>query len=286
MLIRVNGGMDDFFLADWNMNLYRGCSHGCIYCDSRSVCYRLENFDTVQPKPDALAILEAELRGKRRSGVVSMGAMSDPYNPLERELKLTRGALELLLRHGFGAAYTTKSALCARDGELLREISRFAPVCARLTVTCADDALCRRIEPNVSVTTERLAALRSLADAGVYAGVWINPVLPFLTDSEDNLVALLRMSAEAGAQFAVCFFGMTLRTGNREYYFRALERDFPGVRQKYLTAFGNDYECPSPDADRLWEVYRAECDRLGLAYRFREVNQRMLARMPRQTSMF
>ena len=286
MLTRVNSGMDDFFLADWNMNLYHGCSHGCIYCDSRSVCYRLENFDTVQPKPDALAILEAELRGKRRSGVVSMGAMSDPYNPLERELKLTRGALELLLRHGFGAAYTTKSALCARDAELLREISRFAPVCARLTVTCADDALCRRIEPNVSVTTERLAALRSLADAGVYAGVWINPVLPFLTDSEDNLVALLRMAAEAGAQFAVCFFGMTLRTGNREYYFRALERDFPGVRQKYLTAFGNDYECPSPDAARLWAVYRAECDRLGLAYRFREVNQRMLARLPRQTSMF
>ena len=286
MLTRMNGGMDDFFLADWNMNLYRGCSHGCIYCDSRSVCYRLENFDTVQPKPDALAILEAELRGKRRSGVVSMGAMSDPYNPLERELKLTRGALELLLRHGFGAAYTTKSALCARDAELLREISRFAPVCARLTVTCADDALCRRIEPNVSVTTERLAALRSLVDAGVYAGVWINPVLPFLTDSEDNLVALLRMSAEAGAQFAVCFFGMTLRTGNREYYFRALERGFPCARQKYLTAFGNDYECPSPDAERLWEIYRAECDRLGLAYRFREVNQRMLARMPRQTSMF
>ena len=286
MLTRVNGGMDDFFLADWNMNLYRGCSHGCIYCDSRSVCYRLEHFDTVQPKPDALAILEAELRGKRRSGVVSMGAMSDPYNPLERELKLTRGALEMLLRHGFGAAYTTKSALCARDADLLREISRFAPVCARLTVTCADDALCRRIEPNVSVTTERLAALRSLADAGVYAGVWINPVQPFLTDSEDNLVALLRMAAEAGAQFAVCFFGMTLRTGNREYYFRALERDFPGVRQKYLTAFGNDYECPSPDAERLWEVYRAECDRLGLAYRFREVNQRMLARMPWQTTMF
>lgn len=286
MLTRVTGGGDDFFLADWNMNLYRGCSHGCIYCDSRSVCYRLEDFDTVKPKADALRILEEELRGKRSSGVVTMGAMSDPYNPLEAELRLTRGALELLLRHGFGAAYTTKSDLCARDADLMREIGRRAPVCARLTVTCADDGLCRRIEPNVAVTSRRLDALRRLADAGVYAGVWINPVLPFITDTEDNLVRLLRLSKEAGARFAVCFFGMTLRTGNREYYFRALERDFPGVRQQYLTAFGNAYECPSPDAKRLWQVYRTTCDALGLAYRFRDVNAGMTAHLPRQTTMF
>lgn len=286
MLTRVTGGGDDFFLADWNMNLYRGCSHGCIYCDSRSVCYRLEDFDTVKPKADALRILEEELRGKRRSGVVTMGAMSDPYNPLEEELRLTRGALELLLRHGFGAAYTTKSDLCARDADLMREIGRRAPVCARFTVTCADDALCRRIEPNVAVTSRRLDALRRLADAGVYAGVWINPVLPFITDTEDNLVRLLRLSKEAGARFAVCFFGMTLRTGNREYYFRALERAFPGVRQQYLTTFGNAYECPSPDAERLWQVYRKTCDELGLAYRFRDVNAGMTARLPLQTTMF
>ena len=278
--------MEDFFLADWNMNIYRGCDHGCIYCDTRSACYRVEDVAHPHPKADALRILEDELRGKKRSGVVTMGSMSDPYNPLEKELELTRGALKLLLRYGFGAAFTTKSALCARDADLLREIGRYAPVCARLTVTCADDGLCRRIEPNVSPTAQRLAALRTLADAGVYAGVWVNPVLPFITDTEENLVETLRLSAEAGAQFAVCFMGMTLRTGNREYYFSALEREFPGVRQKYLTAFGNAYECPSPDAERLWNIYTAECDRLGLAYRFRDVNERMLARLPAQTSMF
>lgn len=286
MLTPVRCRPEDFFLADWNMNLYRGCSHGCIYCDSRSVCYRVTDFDHVQPKVDALGVLEAELRSKRRTGIITMGAMSDPYNPLEAQLGLTRGALALCLRYGFGAAYTTKAPLCARDAALLAEISRRSPVCARLTVTCADDGLCRRIEPHVAPTSARLAALRTLADAGVYAGVWINPVLPFLTDTADNLIALLRQSAEAGAQFAVCFFGMTLRTGNREYYFAALERDFPGVRAKYLATFGNAYECPSPDARRLHALYTQECRCLHLAYRFADINAQMTARMPRQMGMF
>lgn len=286
MLTRVAVQADDFFLADWNLNLYHGCNHGCIYCDSRSLCYRLGDFDTIRPKPDALRILEEEMRAKRRSGIITMGAMSDPYNPLEARLRLTQGALALCRRYGFGAAYTTKAPLCARDASLLQEIACHAPVCARITVTCAEDALCRRIEPHVAPTSARLAALRVLADAGVYAGVWINPVLPFLTDTADNLVALLRQSAAAGARFAVCFFGMTLRTGNREYYFAALERDFPGVRAKYLTAFGNAYECPSPDADRLYSLFKQECQRLGLAWRFRDINTAMLARQPRQLDMW
>ena len=226
------------------------------------------------------------MRGKRRTGIVSMGAMSDPYNPLEKELRLTRGALELLLRHGFGAAYTTKSALCARDAALLAEISRRAPVRAELTITCAEDDLCLRIEPHVSPTSERLAALRTLRDAGVFTGVWINPVLPFLTDSEDNLVGVLRQCAAAGAQFAVCFFGMTLRSGNREYYFSALERDFPGVRDKYLKTFGNAYECPAPNARRLFGLFQAECARLGLLWRFRDINEAMMKGQAHQLSLW
>lgn len=286
MLTRTVVQPDAFFLADWNLNLYRGCNHGCIYCDSRSLCYHLDDFDTIHPKPDALRILEDEMRAKRRPGIITMGAMSDPYNPLEARLMLTRGALALCLRYGFGAAYTTKAPLCARDAALLAEIARRAPVCARITVTCAEDGLCRRVEPHVAPTSQRLAALRTLAEAGVYAGVWINPVLPFLTDTADNLISLLRQSAAAGARFAVCFFGMTLRTGNREYYFAALERDFPGLRAKYLSAFGNAYQCPSPDAQRLYDLYRKECQRLGLAWRFRDINEAMLARQPRQMDMW
>ncbi|MBR2717729.1 MAG: radical SAM protein [Clostridia bacterium] len=286
LLTPVHVGMDDFFYADWNMNLYRGCSHGCIYCDSRSLCYHLDRFDTIRPKSNALDLLERELAAKRRPGVITMGAMSDPYNPLEEKALLTRGALELMLRHGFGAAFTTKSALCARDAELLARVSRHAPVSARITITCADDDLCQRIEPNVSPSSERFAALRTLADHGVHAGVWLNPVLPFITDTEENILGVVRKAAQAGAKFVVCFFGMTLRSGNREYYFNALEEDFPGVRAKYLTTFGNAYECASPNSRRLYELFTAQCERLGLAWRFADINRGMMDRQPKQISLF
>lgn len=275
-----------WFLSHWNMNLYRGCSHGCIYCDSRSTCYHLDHFDTIRPKENALTLLDRELAGKRKTGIISTGAMSDPYNPLERTLRLTRGALELILRRGFGVDFTTKSALCARDTSLLAEIGRYAPVNARLTITCADDALCRRVEPHVSVTSERLEAVRTMSRAGIFCGVWLNPMLPFLADDEENMCHILRMAAEAGAQYVVCFFSITLRDGDREYFFAALERDFPGVRERYLRTYGNSYVCPVPDADRLYEVFKAECERLGLLWRFGDINRALTARQPVQQTMF
>ena len=202
--------MTDFY-ADYNMNLYRGCCHGCIYCDSRSLCYPLTEFDRVRVKADALTLLEKELRAKRRPGIVTMGAMSSHYNPHEATQKVTQGALTLFRRYGFGASFTTKAALCARDAELLAALSRSAPVRACITRTCADDGLCRKIEPNVSPTSQRLEALRTLSEAGVYAGIWLNPVLPYLTDDWENLESLLVRTREAGGRYAVCFFGMTLQ---------------------------------------------------------------------------
>lgn len=284
LLTPVRGSMDDFFYADWNMNIYRGCSHGCIYCDSRSACYQIDHFDFVRPKENAIELLRHELSGKRNSGVITMGSMSDPYNPLEGQLRLTQQALEVIRSHRFGAAFTTKSALCARDAALWADISRNAPACARLTVTCAEDDLCRKIEPHVSPTSERFAALRTLADHGVYAGVWLNPLLPYLTDTEDNIRRIVRMTADHGGRFVVCFFAMTLRTGNREYYFSALERDFPGVRSRYLYTYGNAYELAVPDADRLYDAFRDECTRQGLYWKFKDINREMFARMPVQTS--
>ncbi|MBE5809621.1 MAG: radical SAM protein [Clostridiales bacterium] len=284
LLTAVRGSIDDFFYADWNMNIYRGCSHGCIYCDSRSACYQIDHFDTVRPKENALELLAHELRSKRSTGVITMGSMSDPYNPLEKKLCLTRGALALIRRYQFGAAFTTKSALCARDADLLAEISRHAPVCARLTITCADDELCRKIEPQVSVSSERFAAMRTLAQHGVYTGTWLNPLLPHITDTEDNIRRIVRMTADAGGRFVVCFFGMTLRTGNREYYFDALERDFPGVRERYLHEYGNAYELTSHNAERLYAAFCDECAKRGVYWKFADVNREMLARMPQQTS--
>ena len=284
LLTTVRGSMDDFFYSDWNMNLYRGCSHGCIYCDSRSACYQINHFDTVRYKENALTILDGELRAKRSTGIISMGSMSDPYNPLEKDLCLTKGALELINRYRFGAAITTKSALCARDADLLASMRRYAPVCARLTVTCADDDLSRRIEPHVSVSSERFAAMRALADHDIFTGTWLNPVLPYITDNEENLRRIVHMTADAGGRFVVCFFGMTLRTGNREYYFRALERDFPGTRQKYLTTYGNSYMLTVPAQDRLYDVFVEECIKRGLHWRFSDINQEMMASLPIQTS--
>jgi len=284
LLTAVRGSMEDFFYADWNMNLYRGCSHGCIYCDSRSACYQIDHFDTVRPKINALEVLEQELRSKRSAGVITMGSMSDQYNPLETDLQLTHKALELIRKHRFGAAYTTKSALCARDAELLAAISRHAPVCARLTVTCADDALCRRIEPRVSVSSERFKAMQTLADKGVLTGVWLNPLLPYLTDTEENIRRIVQLTAEHGGRFVVCFFGMTLRTGNREYYFQSLEKDFPGVRSQYLSRYGNAYELTVPGADHLYDVFREECTRRGLFWEFKDINREMFAKMPCQSS--
>jgi len=284
LLSPIKGSMDDFFYADWNMNLYRGCCHGCIYCDSRSACYQIDHFDTVRPKENALTLLEEELLSKRKTGVITMGSMSDGYNPMEKELFLTRHALELIRKHHFGAAFTTKSTLCARDADLLADISQHAPVCARMTVTCADDELCRRIEPRVSVTSERFSAIRVMADLGVYTGVWLNPVLPYLTDNEDNIRRIVQMTADAGGRFVVCFFAMTLRTGNREYYFRALDESFPGIRQQYTCHYGNAYELFSPEADRLYDIFRDECTRRGLHWKFSDINREMFQRMPQQIS--
>lgn len=284
LLTPVHGRMDDFFYADWNMNLYRGCSHGCIYCDSRSICYQIDHFDKVRPKENALTILDQELASKRSAGVITMGSMSDPYNPLEQTLQLTRGALTLIRKHRFGTAFTTKSALCARDAELLSDISQHAPVCARLTITCADDELCRKIEPYVSPSSERFLAIEKLAQHQVFTGVWLNPLLPFLTDTEDNIRRIVRMTADHGGRFVVCFFGMTLRTGNREYYFRALKRDFPGIREQYLRSYGNAYELTVPNAQLLYDALRDECTKTGLHWRFKDINREMFARMPVQTS--
>lgn len=284
LLTPVRGSMEDFFYADWNMNLYRGCSHGCIYCDSRSVCYQIDRFDTVRPKENALALLEDELRNKRSSGIITMGSMSDPYNPLEEELRLTRGALEFIRRYRFGVAFTTKSALCARDADLLACISHHAPVCARMTITCADDDLCQKIEPRVSRSSDRFKAMRILADHGVYTGTWLNPLLPYITDSEDNIRRIVQMTADAGGRFVVCFFGMTLRTGNREFYFAALLRDFPGVRERYLREYGNAYMLDVPDSARLYDAFREECLKNGVHWRFSDINREMFAQMPVQTS--
>lgn len=257
-----------WFGTQYNMNIYRGCSHGCIYCDSRSDCYRNDRFDQVKVKADALRIIRDDLERKVKTGVVGTGSMSDPYNPLEKELLLTRNGLALLEAYGFGAAIATKSDLITRDMDILTSIGRTMPVICKLTVTTCDDELAARVEPRAPSPSRRLAALEELSRAGLFAGVLMMPVLPFLEDTPDNIRTIVERAADAGARFIYPAIGMTCRAGQREYYYQQLEDRFPGqgLAERYRKRYGTRYYCASPRAQELWDVFREACDRRGVLY--------------------
>lgn len=263
----------DWFGSDYNMNVYRGCSHGCIYCDSRSDCYRVDNFEQVRAKENCLQILRDELRRKVRTGIVGTGAMSDPYNPFEATEQLTRHALELIDAYEFGAAVLTKSPLIERDTDILCSIAEHSPVLCQVTVTAADDSLSRLVEPNVSVTSERLNALAKMSENGLFTGVVMTPILPFIEDNEDNILRVLKMAKECGARSVYPMFGVTIRAGQREYFYSKLEENFSGhgLAEKYEKTYGDRYICTSPHAKRLWKIFTEECKRLGLIYDMSEI---------------
>ena len=245
----------------WGMNVYRGCTHGCIYCDSRSACYRFSHaFEDIEVKRNAPELLEKALRGKRSRGVIGTGSMSDPYMHCEEELGLTRKCLEIICRYGFGAAVQTKSDRILRDIDLLAEINRKAVCSVQMTLTTWDDALCRIVEPNVCVTRRRVEVLEAMRDRGIPTYVWLTPILPFINDTEENVGAILEACARAGVRGIICFgMGLTLREGDREYYYAALDRHFPGLKERYAAAYGNAYELPSPNAARLTELLHSFC---------------------------
>jgi len=263
----------DWFGNDYNMNLYRGCCHGCIYCDSRSECYRVENFDTVHAKENALVILRDELRRKVRSGVIGTGAMSDPYNPFEEKELLTRHSLELISAYDFGVTVITKSPLITRDIDVYKEIADHSPVLCKMTVTTADDELCKLIEPNVAVSSERFSALAKLSDSGIFTGITLMPILPFINDTQDNIRRIVRTAHECGVRCVYPFFGVTLRTNQREHFFNMLDKIFPdsGLREQYIKRYANRYECVSPNVKKLQKLFTEECERFGILYNMKSI---------------
>lgn len=248
------------------MNIYRGCFHGCIYCDSRSRCYGFTHaFEDIEVKENAPQLLEAALRSKRKKCMIGTGAMCDPYLHIEEELRLTRRCLEVIDRCGFGVAVQTKSARILRDMDLLTSINEKAKAVVQMTLTTYDEALCKIIEPNVSSTKERYEALLAFKKAGIPAIVWLSPILPFINDTEENLRGILSYCVDAGVRGIICFgMGVTLRDGDREYFYDALDRHFPGLKQKYVKTFGNAYEIASPENDRLMAVFHETCERYGI----------------------
>ncbi len=230
ILSKVKDGRE-WYGIDYNMNLYRGCPHQCIYCDSRSNCYHIENFDIVRGKDQALYILEKEL-AKKVHGVVGIGAMSDTYNPFETKYEQTRGALKLIAKYNFGVSIDTKSDLILRDLDLLKEINSHNNVIIKFTITTPHDDLASLIEPNVCVSSKRFQAIKKLSDNGIFVGVMLNPVLPFITDSEEDIKKLVKLAAMNGAKFIHTYMGMTLRENQRDYYFQKLDQHFPGLKKK------------------------------------------------------
>lgn len=271
----INTGYQKFtwFGMDFNMNLYKGCNHGCIYCDSRSSCYQVNDFDNVRGKTDELQLLELQLRKKRRRGTVGIGAMSDTYNPYERIHELTRGALQLLLRYGFGVGLDTKSDLILRDIDLLQQINAQYPSIIKMTITCADDALAKIIEPHVIPSSQRFQAIQKLHDAGLFVGILLMPILPFINDTDENILGIVRKAHEHHARFIYCYegFGVTLRDNQRDYFYYMLDQYFPGKRKMYTDYFHNTYSCVSPRAKHLKKIFQEACQSYGILYRMSDI---------------
>lgn len=270
---------DAWFGVVWNMNLYRGCQHGCIYCDSRSECYRIERFDEVLVKSNAIPLLKKELSQKRNIQTIGTGAMSDPYTPLEKEWNLTGQALSLIADFGFPLHLITKSDLVLRD---LPSLKRMVFASVSFTLTTTDDALAAIIEPHAPPPSARIRAMRVLSEAGIYVGVLMMPVLPFLEDNEANILSIVERSAEAGARYIIPWFGMSLRDRQREYYYRKLDEHFPGLRARYEKNYGDDYSCAVPDGKALSSVFRARCAEKGIVTDMKKVRRYT----PRQLSLF
>jgi DNA repair photolyase len=254
---------DDWFGLKYNMNLYRGCQHQCIYCDSRSECYRIEDFRDVLVKVNAIELLRKELASKRVKGTVGTGSMHDPYMPAEARFNLTGQALEVIAEFGFPVHINTKSDLILKDLDTLRRINHVhASVC--FSITTADDELARKVEPGAPRTSERLKAMQVLAAHGIKVGVAMMPILPFIADKEENVAEIVRQTHAHGGRFVIAWFGMSLRDRQRAYYYEQLDRLFPGLRKKYERRFGNQYHCPAKDADRLAKEFQELCARCGL----------------------
>jgi len=250
------------------MNIYRGCTHGCIYCDSRSACYQFTHaFEDIEVKQNAPELLDKALRSKRKKCMIGTGAMSDPYMHCEKELGLTRRCLEIIRDRGFGVAVQTKSDLVLRDLDLFKEINRKAKAVVQMTLTTYDDDLCGIIEPNVCNTKRRLEVLNILKEEGIPSMVWLSPLLPFINDNEENIRAILDGCVRAGVKGILLFdIGVTLRDGDREYFYKALDKHFPGMKERYIKTYGNSYEVVSPDRNRLMKIFREICSQNGLIY--------------------
>lgn len=250
------------------MNLYRGCTHGCIYCDSRSSCYQMDHdFEDIAVKENAIELLEDTLKRKRKKCMINTGSMTDPYMPLELKIENTRRSLQLIHKYGFGVSMITKSNRILRDIDLLQKINEKTKCVVQMTLTTVDEDLCRKIEPNVSTTKERFEVLVQMRNAGIPTVVWLSPILPFINDTKENIAGILDLCIEAKVYGILCFgMGLTLREGNREYFYKQLDLQFPNMKEKYIRTYGNQYYIASPNNRSLMKMFQQKCQQNGIVH--------------------
>lgn len=239
--------------AQNGINIYRGCTHGCIYCDSRSNCYQMNHdFEDIEVKLNAPDLLEAALLKKRKKCMIGTGSMTDPYISIESMQKLTRRCLEIIDTYNFGLAIQTKSNKILRDLDLIKSINQKAKCVVQITLTTYDEDLCRLIEPNVSTTKERFEVLEIMREHQIPTVVWLSPFLPWINDTKENIDGLLDYCVKAKVKGILCFgIGLTLRDGNREFFYKNLDRTFPGLKERYINQYQNSYQIVSPNHESL-----------------------------------
>ena len=269
ILSKVKYG-NTWYGVDYNMNLYRGCPHGCIYCDSRSNCYHIDNFDVPRGKENAILILEKELQ-KNKKGIVGIGSMSDTYNPEDLKYEQTRNALKLISKYNYGVSIDTKSDLILRDIDILKKINEKNNVIIKFTITTPHDELSKIIEPNVCVSSKRFEAIKKLSDNGIFTGIMMNPVLPFITDGKEDIKLLVKKAHESKAKFIHTYMGMTLRENQRDYYYQKLDKYFKGTKEKYIKYYKENYNCPVPNYKQLYKIFTDECDKYGILYKMDDI---------------
>ena len=255
------------------MNLFRGCTHGCIYCDSRSKCYQMNHsFEDIEVKENSLELLEDRLKRKRKKCMIGMGSMTDPYINEELKLNYTRKALEIINKYGFGLTLITKSSNIIRDLDLLKEINSKTKCVVQMTLTTYDERLCKIIEPNVSTTKERVETLIKLREAGIPTVVWMTPILPYINDTKENIRGILNYCKEAKVKGILCFgMGLTLREGNREYFYSKLDKYFPYLKDRYIREFGNSYVINSKNNYRLMKIFRDFCENEKIMHDYNKI---------------
>ena len=264
ILSPLKGGPDPYFGITYNMNLYRGCQHQCIYCDTRSKVYGVGDLSHIRVKKNAIDLLEQKIRSIKNKGTIGTGSMNDPYMPVEKDLNHTRRALEIIAQYNYPVHILTKSNLVLRDIDVIQKISKtYAAV--SFTITTTKDSLAKKIEPGAPTPSERFEAIRRLSGKGIYTGIILSPVLPFISDTLENIKSIVEQGAKAGAKYVIAWMGMTMRDGQREYYYKKLDIHFPGIKEKYKNQFGANYNCPSPNSEILYEVFNKTCEQNNMA---------------------